>query len=59
MILTTQDEIDLWLNASPEEALRLQRPLAAGALKIVARGSKQDGNDFVAPVTVEQPALLL
>jgi putative SOS response-associated peptidase YedK len=43
VILTTPEEIDLWMNAPTEEALALQRPLPDGALVIVARGEKQDG----------------
>jgi putative SOS response-associated peptidase YedK len=42
VILTTLEEIDLWMTGSAEDALRLQRPLADGALKIVARGEKED-----------------
>ncbi|SFK82330.1 hypothetical protein SAMN05444581_12518 [Methylocapsa palsarum] len=48
VILTTQDEIDLWMNAPPEEALTLQRPLPDGALTIVARGGKKDEGGLVA-----------
>lgn len=43
VILTTAEEIDLWLTASPEAALALQRPLPNASLVIVARGAKQDG----------------
>lgn len=43
VILTTQAEIDQWLTASTAEALKLQRPLPDGALRIVARGAKSDG----------------
>ena len=43
VILTKQDEIDTWLTALTEEALKLQRPLPDGSLNIVARGSKKDG----------------
>ena len=43
VILTTPDDIDTWLTAPAAEALRLQRPLPDGALRIVARGGKQDG----------------
>ena len=43
VILTTQDEIEQWLTAPTVEALNLRRPLANGALKIVARGAKSDG----------------
>jgi putative SOS response-associated peptidase YedK len=42
VILTTQQEIDLWMTAPPPEALTLQRPLADDALVIVGRGAKQD-----------------
>ena len=43
VILTKPEEFDLWMRARPDEAMKLQRPLADGALKIVARGSKNDG----------------
>jgi putative SOS response-associated peptidase YedK len=43
VILTNADEIEAWLTALAEEALKLQQPLRDGALKIVARGEKQDG----------------
>ena len=43
VILTEREEIETWLNAPPAEALKLQRPLADGRLRIVARGEKQDG----------------
>jgi putative SOS response-associated peptidase YedK len=43
VILTTAEEVDTWMNAPPEEALRLQRSLPDGALQIVARGVKKDG----------------
>jgi putative SOS response-associated peptidase YedK len=43
VILTSGDEIETWMTVPPQEALRLQRPLPDGSLKIVARGEKQDG----------------
>ena len=43
MILTKPEEIETWIKAPPEEALKLQRPLADGKLKIVATGEKTDG----------------
>jgi putative SOS response-associated peptidase YedK len=43
VILTTPDEIDLWLTAPAEVALALQRPLADDCLRIVARGERRDG----------------
>jgi putative SOS response-associated peptidase YedK len=43
VILRTAEEIDVWLTAPAAEALKLQRPLPDDALRIVARGEKQDG----------------
>jgi putative SOS response-associated peptidase YedK len=43
VILTTQDEVDVWMTASLKEALTLQRPLPHDALRIVVRGQKQVG----------------
>ena len=43
VILTSQAEIDQWMTAWPDEALKLQRPLPDGKLKIVATGERKDG----------------
>ena len=43
VFLRTAEEVETWLTAPTEEALKLQRPLPDGALKIVARGTKLDG----------------
>ena len=42
VILTTPEEIEAWLTVPVEEALKLQRPLANGILKVAARGQKED-----------------
>jgi putative SOS response-associated peptidase YedK len=44
VILTTAAEVDQWLEADTVEALALQRPLADDALRIVAKGEKEDGS---------------
>jgi putative SOS response-associated peptidase YedK len=42
VILTTPAEIEQWMTAPTEDALKMQRPLRDNALKIVARGAKED-----------------
>ena len=43
VILTKPEEIETWMTAPTDVALKLQRPLPDGSLKIVARGEKKDG----------------
>ena len=43
VILTTPTEFDHWLEQDTLDALALQRPLPDHALRIVAKGEKEDG----------------
>ena len=42
VILTTSGDVETWMTAAPHQALKLQRPLPDGSLRIVARGVKED-----------------
>ncbi len=43
VILRTPEEMNVWMTAPAADALKLQRPLPDGALRIVAQGAKEDG----------------
>jgi putative SOS response-associated peptidase YedK len=57
VILTTEAEIEQWMTAPAEEALKLQRPLPNGLLQIIARGEKEDPPPGTKPISAE-PRLL-
>ena len=48
VILRTPAEIEQWMTAPIDEALKLQRPLPDNSLQIVAVGEKQDPPEAVA-----------
>ena len=42
VILSTETEIEQWMTASADQALKLQRSLPDGTLKIVMTGERED-----------------
>jgi putative SOS response-associated peptidase YedK len=58
VILTTPEEVDLWLLADAPKALELQRPLPDDALRIVASGEKEDGARQDAALSRDQEPML-
>jgi putative SOS response-associated peptidase YedK len=56
VILTQTDEVEAWLTLPVMEALQMQKPLRDGALKVVARGEKEDGGHT--ELMIAQPRLI-
>lgn len=56
VMLTAPQEWDTWLHAPAEEALALQRPLAAERLAMVARGALEDPPPGTAPARATSTA---
>jgi putative SOS response-associated peptidase YedK len=60
VILTTPEEVDVWLLADSPKALELQRPLPDNMLSIVASGERQDGPyEDIEPYRSREPMLPL
>jgi putative SOS response-associated peptidase YedK len=59
VILTTPEEVDLWLLADAPKALELQRPLPRDALQIVASGEEDGPREAVSLCQDQEPMLPL
>jgi putative SOS response-associated peptidase YedK len=46
VILTVEEEVDVWLRALTAEAMALHRPLADGTLKVVTKGERQNAHNI-------------
>ena len=58
VILTTDEERDVWMRAPWEEASQLQRPLPDAILRIIASGEREDPPP-PRPMQPEEPLLPL
>ena len=55
VILTTAATIEIWMTAPTEEALKLQRPLPDGSLRVVATGQKGEVVGYAEPTEPPLP----
>jgi putative SOS response-associated peptidase YedK len=50
VILRGAEEVETWMNAPWAEAVKLQRPMPDGSLRIVAKGLKENGRNEQFPL---------
>jgi putative SOS response-associated peptidase YedK len=58
VILTTEEECDVWMRAPWDEAGKLQRPLPNTMLRIVASGEREDPPSETAQAQPSFPLLM-
>ena len=57
VILTTPEQLEAWMTAPAGKVVAMQQPLSDGALRVVARGEKQDGAEATADLSRPPPTL--